>query len=389
MAKADRITHGRLAVSGLRTPPGRIELPYAHYRRGEARPTVFFLGGGPGVSNLKFVPPPEWLRDFDVVVLEYRGVGKSSIVLESKHFTRGLRQPLHGLSRRAAERMQPAFAAGFAELKSRHVDFEEFSVSALADDIERLRQQLGLDHVYLVAHSFGTRVALQYQTRYREQTAGAVLFAMNTPGGFIWYPADTESVWRRYRESGRLLGPHSRPKRFGFLEIEDGRALMTAFFLSFNAPTRDRAFKAMSSSARWYLLALSGDLVVRYGFNWADFFVKGYTSDCDRAAVAKADEQGSKALFQSPSAVFFSAIDGFEAAGGRCPSPPFEPDYRRTLAITGEFDPSTPIERKPGALPDHRFIVVKDAGHADVLYGDPAATAAWLTRFFLQGGSSS
>jgi hypothetical protein len=54
------------------------------------RPTVFFLGGGPGVSNIKNKPPEQWLKDFDVVVLEYRGVGRSSLVLKTPHFARGL-----------------------------------------------------------------------------------------------------------------------------------------------------------------------------------------------------------------------------------------------------------------------------------------------------------
>jgi pimeloyl-ACP methyl ester carboxylesterase len=92
--------------------------------------------------------------------------------------------------------------------------------------------------------------------------------------------------------------------------------------------------------------------------------------------------QGRKALFQSPSSMLFAGADAFEAAGGRCQPSQRLPDYRNTLAIVGEFDPSTPIERKPDGLPNERFIVVKGAGHADVL-SNRDATANWLRRFFL------
>ena len=55
--------------------PGTIRLPYRRYRgTGTARGTCFFLGGGPGMSNLSFRPPEAWLDLMDVVVLEYRGV---------------------------------------------------------------------------------------------------------------------------------------------------------------------------------------------------------------------------------------------------------------------------------------------------------------------------
>lgn len=85
----------------------------------------------------------------------------------------------------------------------------------------------------------------------------------------------------------------------------------------------------------------------------------------------------------SPSSALFAGADGFEAAGGRCDQPALEPGYRNTLAINGEFDPSTPIERKPAGLPGERFVVIPDAGHADVFYGSQSGTAIWLRRFFL------
>jgi pimeloyl-ACP methyl ester carboxylesterase len=395
------VENGKLDVAGLRTPLGQLVLPYVRYHYpGRLRPTVFLLGGGPGVSNIKNKPPEQWLKDFDVVVLEYRGVGRSSIVLKTPHFARGLLRHGEGTPDKQAAALDRAYRDAFADLARQGVDFTEFSVDAVADDIERLRAQLKLEQIYLVAHSFGTRVALSYQTRYRQRVAASILFALNTPGGFLWHPEETQQVWTRYRDAltssrreqgdrlDQMLNTRSeRPGKYGFLPLNDDKALTVAFFLSFNSGTRDSALDAMAaartgSSAAWYMYALSYNMLIRFGFNWADFYLKAYTSDCDRAAIERVGVQGSKALFQSPSSMLFAGADAFEAAGGRCQPTQLVPDYRNTLAIVGEFDPSTPIERKPDGLPSERFIVVKGAGHADVL-SNRDVTANWLRQFFL------
>ncbi|MET3133694.1 pimeloyl-ACP methyl ester carboxylesterase [Oxalobacteraceae bacterium GrIS 1.11] len=395
------LQHGTLTVGALRTPPGTLTLPYLHYRQpGPARPTVFLLGGGPGLGNVKNRPPAEWLRDFDVVVLEYRGVGLSSLVLDTPHFARGLLQYGVGSEQAQAQALERAYRAGFADLARQGIAFDEFSVDALADDIERLRRQLKLEQIYLVAHSFGTRVALSYQSRYRERAAGSILFSMNTPGGFIWYPAQTQQVWTRYQGAlarskpqlaaslGPLLqGAARRPEKYGVLPVNNAKAMMVAFFMSFNRASRDSVLEALAASRRgasasWYLYSLGYNWFIRFGFNWADFYLKAYTSDCDPAAIERLAAQGRDALFGSPSAPLFAGADAFAAAGGHCRTSGWTPDYRNTLAITGEFDPSTPIERKPVDFPEQNYIVIQDAGHADVFYSNGADTAGWLRRFF-------
>lgn len=402
-AQALETVRGSLIVGPLASRPGRIELPYVHYRRpGAARPTVFFLGGGPGISNLKFVPHAEWLRDFDVVVLEYRGVGRSSIQLGSGHFARGLRKLRGRLDSADAAIMKADFAAGFADLRRQGIVFDEFSVEALADDLELLRRALDLPSVYLVGHSFGTRVALSYQTRYRASVAASLLFAMNTPGGFIWQPSQTQAVLQRYqaylarsdpaRAAGlaRLLAaPQPRPKHYGPFSLNDAKALFVTFFLSFNTWTRDHAYQALiraneGAGGQWLLMEQSYDWFIRFGFNWADFFLKAYTADCDREAIRRADAQGAGASFQSPSSVLFAGMDGYEAAGGRCQPAAWTPDLRHTLAINGEFDTTTPLERRPAGMGNDQYIVIAGGGHADVFYPDHGRVAGWMRDFFLR-----
>lgn len=394
---------GKLVIDTLNSRPGRLELPYLHYRQPDrVRPTVFFLGGGPGISNLGFKPQPEWLRDFDVVVLEYRGVGNSSILLNSRHFGAGLRKLRGRLSSADSEIMKADFAAGFADLRAQGIDFAEFSIDALADDLERLRHKLQLPAVHLVAHSFGTRVALSYQTRHRSSVASSLLLAMNMPGGFIWQPRQTDSVVKRYQTHlthrapelaaslARFLdAPTPRPGSYGPFVLNDAKALFVSFFLTFNTNTRDFAYKALStanegSGGRWLLLDLSYDWFIRFGFNWADFFLKAYIADCDRDAIQRADADGQSAIFQSPSSVLFAGMDGFEASGGRCGALSWTPDLRHTLAINGEFDTTTPLERRPAALNNEQYIVIPGGGHADIFYPNHGQAARWMRSFFLK-----
>ncbi|TJZ70742.1 alpha/beta hydrolase [Chitiniphilus eburneus] len=396
-------TRGSVVIEGIATRPGRIELPYVLYRKpGPARPTLFFLGGGPGVSNLKNVPPAAWLDDFDVAVLEYRGVGKSSIVLDSPHFGRGLRTLRGRLALADTAPLQAAYRAGFDDLRRQGVAFDDFSIDALAEDLERLRQALDVPQVYLVGHSFGTRIALAYQTRHRDRVAGSVLFAMNTPGGFVWNPEQTQQVLTRYADHlahrdgeaaaalrETLAQPAARPDRFlGVLPVNDAKALFVAYFMSFNTWTRDSSLRALTGAqrgeaARWFLFSASYDWFIRFGFNWADFFLKAYATDCDEAAIQRVDAEGQGAVFQSPSSVLFAGTGAYTAAGGRCAPTDFTPDYRNTLAINGEFDTTTPIERKPAELPAERYIVIPGAGHADILYPDLGSAARWLRGFLL------
>lgn len=391
-ATATRVDAGELLRPCL-GKPGQLRLPYRHHHRGTSgRPTGIFLGGGPGVSNLGFKPPESWLDIMDVLVLEYRGVGRCQPVLDSPRFAHALNRPIARLGLDGAGQLQAGLAEGFADLQRQGIVFGDFGLTALADDIEALRQHLRLPPLILVAHSFGTRIAQVMQTRHRASVRGSLLLSANTPGGLIWFPDDTQSVWRRWcgsaeaRDSG-LAAPVRRLlddgwNRQGRWRDNDSRALIMSFFMSFNRSTRLKALQAIlaaerGSSAFWWMMGQAYTIFTRFSFNWADFFVKGYVIDADRQALAASDRQGRTALFQSPSALLFSGIDGFEAAGGRREEqPPI--DYRDTLLITGEFDPSTPIERWPDEVPPARRIMLAADGHAEALQAALRNGQPWL-----------
>ena len=99
--------------------------------------------------------------------------------------------------------------------------------------------------------------------------------------------------------------------------------------------------------------------------------------DGNPEAVARADSQGERAVFQSPSSLLFSGLDGFFAAGGSREEQ-IPTDYTNTLLVSGEFDISTPIERWPDEVPREHRIVLPNAGHADSLSAAREVGVYWL-----------
>ena len=55
------------------------------------------------------------------------------------------------------------------------------TVARHVSDLERLRRELGLDSMTLIAHSMGTFVALSYLQQFPERVAGLILLAPGTP----------------------------------------------------------------------------------------------------------------------------------------------------------------------------------------------------------------
>lgn len=68
------------------------------------------------------------------------------------------------------------------------------SVEAHVADLDRLRQELGLERMHLAAHSIGTRLALEYLVAHPRRTGGLVLMAPVNPRPFD--PARDSAVAR-------------------------------------------------------------------------------------------------------------------------------------------------------------------------------------------------
>ena len=127
-----------LAAAAHRFTADGVELWYRVAGAATGVPVVF-LHGGPGEGSMAFqaVGGPQLEKTQRLVYFDQRGAGRS-------------------------ERPKDAAA---------------YSLDILVNDIERLRQQLGVSKIVLLGHSFGTQLSLEYAVKYPEHTAAVVLAA--------------------------------------------------------------------------------------------------------------------------------------------------------------------------------------------------------------------
>lgn len=103
------------------------------------------------------------------------------------------------------------------------VDLSEFSIQTIADDIEKVRAQLGLEDFILMGHSIHGTIALEYCKRYPDKVSHLVL--IGSPNVFanerhtnaantLWNAASTErkelqtQKWNAIKRKLEQLPPH-------------------------------------------------------------------------------------------------------------------------------------------------------------------------------------
>jgi pimeloyl-ACP methyl ester carboxylesterase len=118
-------------MDGLTTLDGR-RLAYTRTGKG---PTLVCHGGGPGFSSLYLENLGGLDEDFELVLLDPRGTGGSD----------------------------------------RPADARAYAIDDYADDVEELREHLGLERIDLFGHSHGGVVAMAYAVRYPERVGRLIL----------------------------------------------------------------------------------------------------------------------------------------------------------------------------------------------------------------------
>lgn len=112
------------------------------------KPTLVLLHGGPGCDHSYFKPWLSPLADqMQLIYVDHRGNGRSG-----------------------------------------RVDVATYTIEQMADDLEALRQQLGLGRIALLGHSFGGMVAQVYALRHPKSLTHLVL-SNTTPSAEFWEDA--------------------------------------------------------------------------------------------------------------------------------------------------------------------------------------------------------
>lgn len=138
---------------------------------------VFFLAGGPGqaateVASVVKGALAEVLKTRDVIFIDQRGTGRSNPLTcvdaegqplapasDATVDVAAVREYAHACLQGLEQRADPRF----------------YTTSEAIDDLDAVRQALGVEQVNLIGASYGTRVAQQYAARYRQHTRAIVL----------------------------------------------------------------------------------------------------------------------------------------------------------------------------------------------------------------------
>ena len=374
------------------------------------RPPVFRLGGGPGLSNMRFGCPPA-LAAHDVILVGYRGVD-GSVRLHSPEVAAALRAGngdlLGAPSRR---RVAQAAAAAARRLHGSGVDVTGYTVAESLADLNDARTALRYDRIDLLSESYGTRLALLYAQTHPETVHRSVLLGVNPPGRFIWDPmvadaqlADWGRLWAdsggpdRDRDLAAVIRAATGrlPGRWLGLRLDVGKAKILTFAMLFQRRTGLVAIDAWQAAARGdpsgvALLCLVYDLMVPRLFTWGDFLAKAYSTDYDPGAdyLARLDPPGT-ALGSPLSLLFFGGGPGWPPT----PAPqPFLHLHRcsvESLLVSGELDISTPPQHARDEalphLPHGSHVIIPNASHVDDMWGtQPQATTRLVGEFLATG----
>ena len=410
-----RAERGELTVPERRDGPGgrHITLPLVRVRAllPSGRTPVFRLGGGPGLTNMRFGCPAA-LDGHDVVLVGYRGVDGSTR-LDCPEVAAALRlgDLLSPATRRAVAQ---AAAAAAQRLASSGVDPAGYTVAETLADIDDARTALGYDTVDLLSESYGTRLALLYAQTHPDHVHRSVLIGVNPPGRFVWDPATVDAqladwgrLWAASGEgrssdlAGTIRAAAGRmPARWAGRRIDIGKAKILTFTMLFGRKNGLVAIDAWQAAAAGdpsgiALLSLAHDLMVPRLFTWGDFLAKAYSTDHDDT-IDYATRLGppGTALGSPLSLLFFGGGPGWPP--NRAPD-----DLRRlidcpvpSLLISGDLDVSTPphLARDEALpyLPAGRQVIVPNCSHVDDIWRlQPDATARLVTGFLNRGAADT
>ncbi|MET8150151.1 alpha/beta fold hydrolase [Actinoplanes sp. NPDC049668] len=219
-----------------------------------------------------------------------------------------------------------------------------------AEDLDRLREHLGLDRAVLVGHSAGTRLAIAYAARFPDRIAGIVL--ITPPAGYLVdTPSDTDELIARHRGEPAFAAAVQASEAGPDLIDDDAFNAWQLRVTPMGYAVWGSAEQAHSVIGRWNLAAVKAyfsveppaDLVARIGRVAAPVLVIAGAEDClTGVAPVKAlaarfpagrleliERCGHYPWVEQPSA-FRRAIDAFldeREHAGKPVGPTFEPRH--------------------------------------------------------------
>jgi pimeloyl-ACP methyl ester carboxylesterase len=379
---------------------------------------IFYLNGGPGITNMTFPQAGRLTAQHDVVMVGYRGVDGSS-VLNCPEVTAALETSDY-LGKASLSAYSQAFASCAKRLERDGVDLAGYTLAEQADDIEAARVALGYKRIDLLSESAGTRLGMIYQWRYPNSVDRSVMVGVNPPGNFIYSGAEIDQGIERYSalcakqpacraRTGNLAASMQHtaadmPSSWYFLPIKPGNALVGTFLGLTEATSVDSPLSGPMTLDSWisaahgdpsglWLLSTMANLTLPQSFTWGEF-----------ASIGMADAQPVERYFSSGAdrgSIIGNPLGEFLwGAGGLVhawPANPGENQYTSvqnssvpTLLIGGTLDFETPAQNATKELLPHlsngHQVILSGLGHVDDFFSyEPRASTQLLTTFYATG----
>ena len=411
---------GYLTVSENRNDPHArlIKLTVTKIKAtGEASgAAIFYLEGGPGMSNMHAKPSLLLLENHDLVMIGYRGVD-GDVKLDCSEVgdaLKGVGSDL--LSDESLLGVSTAMQNCSERLEQEGIDLSGYSVHEVVLDIEAGRQAFGYEQINLFSFSYGTRIAQLYAHLYPDNVLRSIMIGVNPPGHFVWEPSTLDSQIEYFSElyagsdnpkTGNLAETMrnvaaNMPARWMGIKIDPGKVKSVTFALLFvNRSTPPMVFDAYISAENGdasglALMSLAYDFVIPSMSVWGEFFSKGISADLDSGRDYVHEMDPDDSIIGSP---LSKLIWGAVTIEGKSswPTGLISEELRRvnetdveTLLISGSIDVSTPAENATNellpSLKNGHQVILSDVGHvSDVMTFQSEAIEHLISTYYATG----
>jgi pimeloyl-ACP methyl ester carboxylesterase len=413
---------GTLVVPENRADPASrlIALPLTRIKATSPSPgePVFYLEGGPGLSNMAFPQASRFADDRDVVLVGYRGVD-GSVRLDCPEVAAAVKQATDLLGEQHFRDQGDAYRACANRLTNAGVDLTEYGLPQQVDDLEAARLALGYDRVNLLSQSAGTRTAMIYAWRYPERIHRSVMIGVNPPGHYLYDTPMVDEQIARYAalcaqdatcrtRTDDLAASMRRtvaamPERWLVLPIKASNVRVVTFFgMAESTPmlappsaplTLDAWLSAAAgdNSAFW-MQSIVGDFFP-WPFVWGQYAA---AASIDAGAVRDAFSAGGQdrtSLGWVGSAFAWGGgrlADDWPTASGVEVYSRARTSQVETLLISGALDTATPPQAATQELlpflPNGHQAVLPGVGHIGSFFAEqPAAGRQLINAFFASG----
>lgn len=345
-------------------------------------PPVVFLAGGPGLSPIDWLRWPRargWAEALraagDLILLDQRGVGLSRPRLDCPQ---SLALPLDRPVTR--EELLAEYEARSREAvdfwRDRGVDLGAYNTEENADDVDALREALGVETISLVGESYGSHLGLAVIRRHGARIHRAVLSLVEGPDHTDKLPSTSQRLLERLDLAGPLEEALARTEDQAFeLRLVAARSIGDLEFLRLlparlaGADPGWLAREALRLRRRWLGSAMT----------WAMDCASGVSPE-RRARIEREASQtllGDLVNFPVPELREVWEVPDL----GPAFRAPVHSDVE-TLFISGALDARTPVENAEevrAGFPRSEHVVVDGAAHD--LDDAPPELLEQVTRF--------